>query len=1008
MYTEEDLNVDIELLINQFDADSFKDSEIFKRISSNIKYGSIKLLNVVLKLQDNMISEDDLIRKQALECLNSIISHLDHDTLVMNDIKTILSFYQTKLHDFACVKETLCGIDILVKMKEFSLDQIVSILNMLKFNYLPEDYLASTRYYSFSILNNLFERFRDFILEDDSINNLFIEVFVKVATGEKDPRNLLISFELNFKISTQLNNITLYREALFDVLFCYFPITFRPPKDDPYNISNQDLKLSLRSAISSTPLFDDDAFGNLLEKLTASSPNVKNDTVLTLKACLDNFGGESCSKHWSSIWDAIQFEIMNYEEDNTIQSDFNNYHDFLSVISSISLQLISFQESEFDKFFHHIFGELEPNFRSERNINQTCGILSTVASIDNITFEKVINKVLPLIFENCNDSTLSKQKIFMLNLSFFLDAYINVFNRVDIRDQGILSSANMKHYKDSVIMNLSKGLMTTSKNEITLRTLAINNFIKLVEMPNFLSYNEILLIIQYLMETILTDDNKDIYLSCIKGLNDISKNYTSSVCEVSLKLLFDILPPDSNCNIQLQYDTTPEKIIKIILDITRSKDILIKESIHNILKKLFQAGKSKDNEEYCFLLISALYLLFSNEGNLLDETFFLETKKQFESVIINTMINCNSIYMDDHNLELLSFVMFFINIQTSRMNHQEELERYIKLFIQDFKILDTPKRSISIFVNLVAGLDTNCNFKDHQLILANTISLLINKDLSRFERLCYLKLVALISNKWCSDDDILSIIDFENNSEICLEILAWAGKGLAMKNSYLSSTIIDKLAGLLNDSTIGSFVASLFEILMIDIPLFSKFKGTSWHINIRLLYKQKLFDEIAAKLIKLYKSGTIIQIKSNYLMALSFVLKNTSSNITSGYMCDLFPLLLQALELDNNEVRISALQSLKGTVQQSSKLIIHHIHSLIPLLLDMVSSSSYNSATIKILSLDLLKLLPSYLTVTQLLPFKDDIIAGLNGVLDDKRRKVRKNCIDARQIYFELDSVVDT
>lgn len=35
-------------------------------------------------------------------------------------------------------------------------------------------------------------------------------------------------------------------QSLFDITFCYFPITFTPPPDDPYGITADDLKDSLR------------------------------------------------------------------------------------------------------------------------------------------------------------------------------------------------------------------------------------------------------------------------------------------------------------------------------------------------------------------------------------------------------------------------------------------------------------------------------------------------------------------------------------------------------------------------------------------------------------------------------------------------------------------------------------------------------------------------------------------------------------------------------------------
>lgn len=35
-------------------------------------------------------------------------------------------------------------------------------------------------------------------------------------------------------------------QDLFDITFCYFPITFTPPPDDPYGISSDDLIVALR------------------------------------------------------------------------------------------------------------------------------------------------------------------------------------------------------------------------------------------------------------------------------------------------------------------------------------------------------------------------------------------------------------------------------------------------------------------------------------------------------------------------------------------------------------------------------------------------------------------------------------------------------------------------------------------------------------------------------------------------------------------------------------------
>ena len=86
------------------------------------------------------------------------------------------------------------------------------------------------------------------------------------------------------------------RQSLFNIIFCYFPITFRPPPNDPYGISTDDLRLALRcvkfhliifsfnflirqsGALTATPTFGPLAIPVFLDKLTAGSRATKVNT----------------------------------------------------------------------------------------------------------------------------------------------------------------------------------------------------------------------------------------------------------------------------------------------------------------------------------------------------------------------------------------------------------------------------------------------------------------------------------------------------------------------------------------------------------------------------------------------------------------------------------------------------------------------------------------------------------------------------------------------------------
>jgi hypothetical protein len=107
-----------------------------------------------------------------------------------------------------------------------------------------------------------------------SLSDELIPQFIQAMDGEKDPRNLLVAFKI-FKLMMRVLDISKYIEDLFELLWCYFPITFKPPPNDPYAITSEELKQHLRECIAATPYFAKFAMPSLQEKLENTSDIVK-------------------------------------------------------------------------------------------------------------------------------------------------------------------------------------------------------------------------------------------------------------------------------------------------------------------------------------------------------------------------------------------------------------------------------------------------------------------------------------------------------------------------------------------------------------------------------------------------------------------------------------------------------------------------------------------------------------------------------------------------------------
>lgn len=85
------------------------------------------------------------------------------------------------------------------------------------------------------------------VLLDQVDPQLYINSVLSAIENEKDPRNLIISYDLLFFIlrnfasnpddEAQKELIDPFLEDIFDKISCYYPINFVPPKNDKYHIT---------------------------------------------------------------------------------------------------------------------------------------------------------------------------------------------------------------------------------------------------------------------------------------------------------------------------------------------------------------------------------------------------------------------------------------------------------------------------------------------------------------------------------------------------------------------------------------------------------------------------------------------------------------------------------------------------------------------------------------------------------------------------------------------------
>lgn len=130
--------------------------------------------------------------------------------------------------------------------------------------------------------------------------------------------------------------------------------------------------------------------------------------------------------------------------------------------------------------------------------------------------------------------------------------------------------------------------------------------------------------------------------------------------------------------------------------------------------------------------------------------------------------------------------------------------------------------------------------------------------------------------------------------------------------------------------------------------------------------------------------------KPNYLVALSNILYSVSPTVIVTELRNILPLLLQSLDLNEPAVKSATIETLFTTVQESSDAVKEHVSSLISRLLTTCINRETNPPRVRAAALRCLSIFPGTIRNELLLPFKQQVLRSLMGVLDDPKRNVRK------------------
>lgn len=1059
-------------------------------LASLLSEKKISLLQFIQILGPHITSDSDLIRPRAIQCISDTLSQLstlDAKLLSKQDLSVLLDFLLVKINDDkACVQYVLLSLNGLCKFDNFYTELLLKLLNKgVLESYNPKKYLAKVRYELFALLETILKR--NDIAAASPLFDAYVKSFIHVATGEKDPRNLMISFELNALISKELSfDPEQHKDFLldlFDVAFCYFPISFTPPANDPYKITAGDLKLKLRMALAGQSQYAGDSFPSLIEKLTSTNPTVRNDVLKTMLACVKSYSVETVGEYWLTIWNALKYEILHNDvsifksnEDliitpgyDSLISDIDEFKPLIITLDIVGELTSKCQDDPV--VIDTILSELKPQLAlvTDKKFKQAVLLVSMAAASNPISFNKVVD--LLFLYEvwgkyigNATGSTtgtfdgvdvsitIAGQRDLIDNLGFIFNSY----NALSFSET-FVETNHLINYKDILLIFLGQLLQTSSNLEKTLKCKTIQQLKKLILLPGFLSSSELSLIFGYFND-ILIDSmayepkswERDIVVQEVKlALASVMDGTSSNTNRVVELVIESILPtllnklPEGDSTTTADVDVS--KILTLIGDLCLNYKFLEILSIR-LLNKLTVYSQNDSVEYYTAtieLLISSIIKTESNHEFLMNSWYKNFVPRFVISIINITSLGSNLESVIEVSGDLLGLIVRYID----KSQHDDILKDFTNFFLNGesegllgrAEPVVTLNNSvlINLFNKVLANINkpktTNFQFGNQSALdLIESDIRVIKTNSSLYVHLGYLKNLSILLNKFFDDNtyfneylqnlyqpiaDVASSVTVASLSDEFIydfEIFIWSLKGLIMKTNVIGIDFLNKLISNLSceNEELKKLIAKSLSIIFVDLSLFKApstgststklISGVS-SFNVRLLYKQRLFESIIPTLISGFQESSTASRKLSYLIALSNILRNISTKVLTPHLATITPLILTSLSIKDSDILISSLETCQIIITESPDIIIPHLQSLIPRLVEISTyPSSINNLEIRIFALQCLNSIFTKIELQQVVKFQKLTTFKLTKALDDKKRSVRKMACDLRQTLFEL------
>ncbi|KAF9315046.1 hypothetical protein BG003_003547 [Podila horticola] len=985
--------------------------DIVKDVGTN----PAKLLQLVQGLGEYLTSDEAFVRSKATALLSTTLATLDQSKVNASAVNVLVEFYCDRLTDQACVPELLKGLLALSKFDKFTgvdcvkaTKAILSLVNV-------QTYQQTARHYVFLFFDSAI---RNYTQSLRSISSDFVFGFIQCLDGEKDPRNLMLAFTL-IKSIIQEFDIAQHVEDLFEVTFCYFPITFRPPPDDPYGITSEHLKVGLRDCLSATPYFAKFALPLLLEKLSSSSGSAK-------------------------IFHATGDELEQVA-----------LHTLQVITTELSMGVsMGGSNDPVEKFLRPIITDCMTQLQKpELKLAKPSGkILKACAMASDPACTAITLATIPTLLSQYNTSEQSTRKKALLDVLLdFLDAsrvlYGSAGSKEAEHDTDFVTP--LLTFKDRFFEIFTNALMSSNEYN-ALRLAGVKGLHGMILLREFLSETEISYAVQYFVRIVLEDPDVELQETALNSLASLSLIMPEVVRSMALPAFFEMLPTSQN---DMEVDSviqkkSPEYILNAVTKIGL-EPTLFADIVPQILEKidLVSTDFTGASSTYPVALLTTLLVVLRAKAELghTDLAQYLDNLvPRLLAMCIYPTLSANDadhIMKNPEILDVVAGITRVVMIHVDAAAQNEFVKAIFNIFVHgQLSILAAFKENVSPvpfhplhFESRISQQNTSVLFstvidgcRQQTILPVNSIheftGSLVDvaiKTSNITQRTALSKAVATVLNKF-NKGNILqafigqelvpklhSMIRHEQTSfearESALIMYTWITKAMVLSTNAIGYDMTGELMNIFSVPRLGKIAADGFNLVIgeqRDVLTKETFAV------LRLLYKQRFFNYSIPVLVRGFENSTH-EVRHNFLIALSHVLRNIPKQVLLTELPPLLPMLVHSLSFPDPELKSSTIETFQIITKDAPGLMAEHLATLTPLLISLTNSQeAANTMKVRIAALKCLGAQPKSLPFTALRPYKAQVLKELEKSLDDRKRLVRREAVECRSQWFTLSGSI--